>query len=497
MHMFKSHVPPVMASLLVLLVGGCAVGPNFKKPAPPEVSDYTASPLSTTASSPNIVAGQAQRFTAGADISADWWTLFHSAPLNELIEQSLANNHDLKAAQAALSVARENVLAQRGAYYPSVEANFSATRQRQSGQISPTLNSNAFLYNLFTPQVSVSYVPDVFGLNRRTVESLAAQEQEVRFQMIAAYTTLTSNVVVTAIQAGAIQMQIDATHELIDSTADTVKILQYQFDKGYASRLDVAAQEALLAQVSATLPPLIKQEAQLRDLLGVLAGRFPNQAPADKFDLASLQLPEDLPLSLPSALVSQRPDVLQAEANLHDASAKIGIAIANRLPNIVLTANAGSSAAAMSQLFTSGTGFWGVGAAATAPIFQGGTLLHQERAAKAAYDQAAEQYRSTVLTAFQNVADTLTALEQDAEAVKAAANAADAAKVTLDLAQRQWQSGYAGYLALLTAQQADQQARITLIQAQANRFADTAALFQALGGGWWQRVDLAKEKHEK
>jgi NodT family efflux transporter outer membrane factor (OMF) lipoprotein len=396
-----------------------------------------------------------------------------------------------------LSVARENVLAQRGAYYPSVEANFSATRQRQSGQISPTLNSNAFLYNLFTPQVSVSYVPDVFGLNRRTVESLAAQEQEVRFQMIAAYTTLTSNVVVTAIQAGAIQMQIDATHELIDSTADTVKILQYQFDKGYASRLDVAAQEALLAQVSATLPPLIKQEAQLRDLLGVLAGRFPNQAPADKFDLASLQLPEDLPLSLPSALVSQRPDVLQAEANLHDASAKIGIAIANRLPNIVLTANAGSSAAAMSQLFTSGTGFWGVGAAATAPIFQGGTLLHQERAAKAAYDQAAEQYRSTVLTAFQNVADTLTALEQDAEAVKAAANAADAAKVTLDLAQRQWQSGYAGYLALLTAQQADQQARITLIQAQANRFADTAALFQALGGGWWQRVDLAKEKHEK
>jgi NodT family efflux transporter outer membrane factor (OMF) lipoprotein len=497
MHMFKSHVPPVMASLLVLLVGGCAVGPNFKKPAPPEVSDYTASPLSTTASSPNIVAGQAQRFTAGADISADWWTLFHSAPLNELIEQSLANNHDLKAAQAALSVARENVLAQRGAYYPSVEANFSATRQRQSGQISPTLNSNTFLYNLFTPQVSVSYVPDVFGLNRRTVESLAAQEQEVRFQMIAAYTTLTSNVVVTAIQAGAIQMQIDVTHELIDSTANTVKILQYQFDKGYASRLDVAAQEALLAQVSATLPPLIKQEAQLRDLLGVLAARFPNQAPADTFDLSSLQLPEDLPVSLPSALVSQRPDVLQAEANLHDASAKIGIAIANRLPNIVLTANAGSSAAAMSQLFTTGTGFWGVGAAVTAPIFQGGTLLHQERAAKAAYDQAAEQYRSTVLTAFQNVADTLTALEQDAEAVKAAANAADAAKVTLDLAQRQWQSGYAGYLALLTAQQADQQARITLIQTQANRFADTAALFQALGGGWWQRVDLAKEKHEK
>ena len=187
----------------------------------------------------------------------------------------------------------------------------------------------------------------------------------------------------------------------------------------------------------------------------------------------------------------------QAEANLHDASAKIGIAIANRLPNITLTANAGSTALAMDQLFTSGTGFWGVGAAATAPLFQGGTLLHQERAAKAAYVQAAEQYRSTVLTAFQNVADTLTALEQDAEALKAAAAAADAAKVTLDLAQRQWQDGYAGYLALLSAEQAYQQARINLVQAQANRYADTAALFQALGGGWWHRADLTKDKHEK
>jgi NodT family efflux transporter outer membrane factor (OMF) lipoprotein len=493
-HISKLHLPPMIASLSVLLSAGCAVGPDFKRPAPPEIGDYTAGPLSATASTPNVVAGQPQRFAGGADISADWWTLFHSPPLNDLIEQSLSRNHDLKAAQAALSVARENVLAQRGLYYPGVEADFSATRQRQSGQIAPALNSNAFIYNLFTPQVSVTYVPDVFGQKRRTVESLTAQEQEVRFQMMAAYTTLTSNVVVAAIQVGAVQMQIDATRELVDSMANTVEILQYQFHKGYASRLDVAAQEALLAQVSATLPPLIKQEAQLRDLLAVLAGRFPNQAPMDKFDLSSLQLPEDLPVSLPSALVSQRPDVLQAEANLHDASAKIGIAIANRLPNIALTANAGSSAAAMSQLFTSGTGFWGVGAAATAPIFQGGALLHQERAAKAAYDQAAEQYRSTVLTAFQNVADTLTALVQDAEAVKAAANAADAAKVTLDLAQRQWQGGYAGYLSFLTAQQANQQARIGLIQAQANRFADTAALFQALGGGWWHRADLAKDQ---
>ena len=486
---------PLLAALM--LAAGCAVGPDFKKPAPPETGDFSAAPPTATVATANLAGGEAQRFAKGGDIAADWWNLFHSQPLNDLIDLSLKNNPDLKAAHAALSVARENVLAQRGAYYPAVEAGFSASRQRQSGQIAPTLNSNAFLYNLFTPQVSVSYVPDVFGLNRRTVESLAAQEDEVRFQMAATYTTLTANVVVTAIQEGALQMQIDATRKLIESNADALKILQYQLAKGYASRLDVAAQESQLAQVAATLPPLVKQLAQAHDQMAALTGRFPNQAPADDFDLSTLQLPQELPVSLPSALVGQRPDVLQAEANLHDASAKIGIATANRLPNIVLTANAGSSAAYMNQLFTTGTGFWGLGAAATAPIFQGGTLLHQQRAAKAAYTQAAEQYRSTVLTAFQNVADTLAALEQDAEATKAAAAAADAAKVTLELAQRQWRDGYAGYLALLSAEQSDQQARMNLVQAQASRYADTAALFQALGGGWWHRPDLVTDVHEK
>jgi NodT family efflux transporter outer membrane factor (OMF) lipoprotein len=495
--LYPATARDLLSTMLCLLIAGCAVGPNFKKPAAPDVSDYTLSPLPAAVTSTNVSGGEAQRFAKGGDISADWWTLFHSTPLNELIDSSLTHNHDLKAAQAALSVARENVLAQRGVYYPSASASFSATRQRQSGQIAPALNSNEFLYNLFTPQVSVSYVPDVFGLNRRTVESLEAQEQEVRFQMLATYTTLTANVVVTAIQVASLQTQIEATRELVDINSNMVHILQYQFDKGYANRLDLAAQESQLAQVSATLPPLLKQSAQQQDLLAALAGRFPNQAAAEKFELASLQLPQELPVSLPSELVAQRPDVLQAEANLHDASAKIGIATANRLPNFVLTANAGSSAAAIDQLFTSGTGFWGLGVQATAPIFQGGTLLHQERAAKAAYVQAAEQYRSTVLTAFQNVADTLTALEQDGDALNAAAAAANAAKTTLDLAERQVQGGYAANLALLNAEQTYQQSKINLVQAQANRYADTAALFQALGGGWWHSAGLAGDRIEK
>jgi len=485
-----SRARPVIAAAACLLIAGCAVGPNFKRPAAPAVSDYTARPLSSTVAIKNVDGGGAQRFAKGSDIPGDWWTLFHSRPLNELIEQSLANNPDLKAAQAALSVARENVLAQRGVYFPSVSADFSASRQKTPGTISPTPSSNALLYSLYTPQVSVSYAPDLFGLNRRTTESVKAQEQAVRFQMIATQITLSSNVVAAVVQEASLQAQVDATRQLIDINTKMLQILRYQFAKGYAGRLDVAAQESQLAQVTATLPPLIKQLVQQRDALAVLVGKFPSQASAEKFELSSLQLPQELPVSLPSVLVAQRPDVLQAEANMHAASAQIGIAIANRLPNIALTANAGSSALAIGQVFKSGTGFWGVGADLTAPIFQGGALLHQERAAKAAYVQAAEQYRSTVLTAFQNVADTLTALDQDAEGLKAAAAAADAAKVTLDLSRRQWKDGYASYLSLLSAEQADQQARINLVQAQANRYADTAALFQALGGGWWNRADL-------
>jgi NodT family efflux transporter outer membrane factor (OMF) lipoprotein len=493
----QSAILALVAGLTASFAAGCAVGPNFKQPEAPKVSGYTASPLEPTVSTPGIAGGESQRFVPGADISSDWWTLFHSVPLNGLIEHSLKNNPDLAAAQAALVSAREGVLAQRGAYYPNISAGFSATRQGQAGVIAPTLASNALDFNLFTPEVTVSYVPDVFGLNRRTVESARAQAEAVRFQMIATYNTLTANVVVTAIQQGSVRLQIEATRQLVDIETNILQILRYQFTKGYANGLDVAAQESQLAQIQATLPPLQKQAAQLRDLMATLGGDFPGQAPAENFDLASLQLPQDLPVSLPADLVAQRPDVRQAEADLHDASAKIGIAAANRLPNITLTATTGSSATVLNELFTSGTGFWSVGADLTAPLFQGGALLHQERAAKAAYTQAAAQYRSTVLTACQNVADTLAALSTDGDGLKAAATAADAAKTTLDLAERQWKDGYAGYLALLNAQQSYQQARINLAQAQASRFADTAALFQALGGGWWHRQDLAADHHDR
>jgi NodT family efflux transporter outer membrane factor (OMF) lipoprotein len=337
-------------------------------------------------------------------------------------------------------------------------------------------------------------MPDVFGLNRRTVESLEAQAEQARFALAATHITLSANVAAAAIQEASLRAQVAATRELITINTDMLEILRKQFAKGYADRLDVAAQESQLAQLAATLPPLVKQLAQQRDLLAALSGSFPSQPPAEEFELSSLQLPQELPLSLPSRLVEQRPDVRQAEENLHAASAQIGIAVANRLPSITLTADAGIMALEGSQLFTESAGFWTLAGAVTQPIFQGGTLLHKERAARAAYIQASEQYRSAVLTAFQNVADTLNALEQDANALKAAAAAKEAAGVTLDLARRQWKSGYTGYLSLLNAEQVYQQALISLVQAQANRYADTAALFQALGGGWWNRADLTESR---
>jgi len=488
-----SCVRTLGAVVVVLALGACTVGPDFERPPAPKVDTYTAHAPETTAATADVAGGEAQHFTTGSDIPGDWWTLFHSKALNALIADSLANNADLETASAALAVARETALAQRGARYPSVTAGFSASRQQDpSGALAPVPSNNAFLYNLFTPQVSVSYVPDVFGLNRRTVESLQAQAQSVRFQMIAAQVTLSTNVVAAAVRQASLRAQIAATLKLVDINNKMLQVLRDQLAHGYVGRLDVAAQETQMAQVAATLPPLRTQLAQQDHLLAVLSGQFPGQAQAEAFDLASLTLPQDLPLSLPSVLVAQRPDVRQAEANLHAASAQVGVATANRLPNISLTANVGSTAVAIGQVFKAGTGFWSVGADLAAPIFAGGALLHQQRAAKAAYREAAAQYRSTVLTAFQNVADTLAALEQDALGLQQAAKAAVAAQVTLDLSQRQVKDGYAGYLTLLSAEQAYQQAQITLVEAQANRYSDTAALFQALGGGWWHDAEAGQ-----
>jgi NodT family efflux transporter outer membrane factor (OMF) lipoprotein len=475
--------------VLTLLLAGCTVGPDFLRPAAPAVTRYTQTPLPSTASAANLTGGEAQRFVDGQDIPAGWWELFQSPPLNALVERALKANPDLKAAEAALTVAHENMLAQRGAYFPTVSASVAASRSKTSAELSPTPSSGALLFNLFTPEVSVSFVPDVFGLNRRLVESLSAAEQQTRFELTASYLALTANVVVAAIQEAGLREQIRTTRELIAAEEKSLEILRQQQARGYASRLDVAAQQAQVAQASATLPPLLKQLAQQRDLLATLSGALASEGLPEQFELSQLALPQELPLSVPARLIEQRPDVRQAEANLHIASAQIGVAVASRLPSFTITADIGASALTLSRLTSSDAGFWDLGAQVTQPIFQGGTLMHRERAARAAYLQAKEQYRSAVIAAFQNVADTLAALLHDAEALRASAASTEAAKVTLDVVRAQQRGGYASYLQLLSAQQTYQTAVNAQVQAQVDRFADTAALFQALGGGWWNRSD--------
>jgi NodT family efflux transporter outer membrane factor (OMF) lipoprotein len=476
---------------LISSLAGCAVGPDFERPPPPNVSDYTPGRTSSRTVSTSGPAGAAQRFLRGSDIPGTWWTLFHSRPLRSLIEEALRNNHDLQAAQAALRVARHNLYAGQGAFYPSVDANYSATRQSVAAPIASPLSSNADVFSLHTAQVNISYSPDVFGGVRRAVESLEAQTEQQRFELEATYLTLTSNIVVAAIQEASLRGQIVATRQIIKIARDFLDILRRQRALGQIAEADVAAQEAALAQLEQALPPLQRQLEQQRHLLAALAGRFPSQEPKEKFELDALRLPRDLPLSVPSKLIEQRPDIRAAEANLQSMSAQIGVAVANRLPNVTLTADVGSTALALSQLFSPQTAFWTLTGSVVQPIFHGGALAQREFAARAAYDQAFSQYRSTVINAFQNVADVLSALRTDAQALEKAVAAERAALRSLDIMRRRLELGDVNFLALLNAQQTYQQALLNLVQARANRFSDTAALFQALGGGWWNRADVA------
>ena len=478
------------APAVALLLCGCAVGPDFHRPAAPANAGFAPNPLPTFSASAAVYGGAAQHLKSGQDIPFDWWKAFRCPRLDTLLEQALRASPTIKSAKAALRQAHELTLAAKGAYFPTVQAGFSPSRDlTATATVSPASASGNPYYTLITGQLSVSYAPDVFGGTRRTVESQQAQEDMQRFEMEAAYLTLTSNVVAAAIQEVSNRAQIAATKDIIEVNRKSLEILRNQQRFGYAMGIDAAAQEAALAQVEQTLPPLEKQLAQTRDLIRALAGNLPNQEIPETFTLASLHLPENLPLSLPSKIVEQRPDVRAAEEQMRSANANVGIAIASMLPQISLTPNVGTAANSMSMLFGPGTYFWSAVGSAAQTVFDGGALLHKKRAADEALIQSAAQYRGTVITAFQNVADTLHALLSDAETLKAALRSEQAAKVTLDLTRRQSQVGYVNYLTLLQAQQAYQTTVINLVQARAARFADTAALFQALGGGWWHRTE--------
>jgi len=480
--MKKTLPAQITAVLSAALMAGCAAGPDYQRPQAPVAQRYTDGPLAPETAAAPVDGGAAQRFVEGQEVPARWWTAFGSDDLNRLVDEALAANPDLAASEAALRAAQETAAAQRGAYLPGVDLHLTPTRQRIADPLSSPTASGANLYTLHTAQLSVGYAPDVFGGARRQVEAADAQTDVARFQREAARSTLISNLVAAVIGEAALRSQLDATRELADTARAQLDAARKQQRAGQLGAADVAAQEALAAQVEGGLPPLEKQLAQQGDLLAVLAGRMPGDGVVHRVAFDSLALTTTLPIGLPARLVERRPDIRAAEAQLHAASAQIGIAQAARLPNISLTATLGSSALSAGTLFHAGTGFWSIGADLLQPVFRGGTLMHQQRAAEAAYEQAAAQYRSVVLLAFQNAAGALHAIEADTKTLQAAAATERAARKSLTIAQRQWQLGAIAYPAVLQAQQAYQQAAIALIPARAARYTDTVALFQALGG---------------
>jgi NodT family efflux transporter outer membrane factor (OMF) lipoprotein len=476
-----------LLGVLAVSISGCAVGPNFTPAPAPDVNGYVPGKLASPDPGRGGPRVASQHFVTGADVSARWWAAFKSPLLDQLVRQSVEHNPNLQAAEAAIRVAQYNARAQRGLFFPQVTGNSTSSNLLLSnaGSVFGDLGSvPQTTYSLVTNQLTVSFVPDIWGANFRAVENLDAVTEQQLFQLEAAYLALTSNVVTAAIQEASLRGQIAATQRIIAIERNLLDILKRQQSFGSVAQADVLAQEAALAAAEQLLPPLEKQLALQRDLLTALAGQYSADEIAQKFDLAHFRLPANLPISLPSKLVDQRPDVRAAEANMHAASALVGVSIAARLPNIVLSANGGSTGYNFAQAFTPGTGFYTLAASATAPIFDGFTLYNKQKAAEAALDQAEAQYRAIVITAFQNVADALRALQSDARAIRAARHAEETAKASLDVVQQQLNAGQVNQLAVLNAQQTYLTAAVIRVQTEANRLADTTALFLALGGGW-------------
>ena len=466
-----------------LILAACAVGPDYHPPLLSPAASYGVD-ISSAKMTPGQKANEPQ-IIAGMDLSAAWWRVFESKDLDALVARALADNPTVGAARSALKAAHEQVRAQRGAYFPSVTASVQPSRQRFAKTLSSPLQSGGDLYSLTTTQVSVAYTPDLFGANARAVESLAAQQDQQRFELEAARLTLSTNVVQAAVQDALLRAEIAAAEDIVTGQKQTLTSFLLQYQLGQTSKADLAAQEALLAQAQAALPPLEKQLQINRDLLSALVGQTPGEPLNVRFELAALSLPDRLPLSLPADLVRHRPDVRAAEAQLHAASAQVGVAAAARWPNLQIDASAGGAALGLTPALNSAADFGSIAATLTQPLFDGGTLRHRERSAKALYDQAASQYQAVVVGAFQNTADVLHALAADAEAEKSAETAAAAASRSLDISKHQYALGDLNRLAMLSAEQTDAQARIAALQARAARFDDVAALFQALGGGWW------------
>lgn len=455
-------------AVLALLLSGCAVGPDFSPPDYPREDGY--------------IAGGAKPMAA-APLEEAWWRRFGSSALDALMEEAMAANPGLEAAEANLQRSRHALLAGYGIFFPSVEAEAGAFRQ-QSSPAKLGLDAPPGVFNLFSLSGTVTYALDPFGGNRRLVEELGAERDLAQAEKRAAALSLQANIVDAVIARAAYRAEIGAAQALAAAEREQVGLAEIQVragTEGYAAVLTLKSQ---LAATEATLPGLAQKAAEAEDLLATLAGRAPGEWKAPEIELASLALPADLPVSLPSELVRQRPDILAAEATAHAASAAVGVATAAMLPSITLSGAYGSSATRGGELFTGNSAFWNFGADLVAPIFEGGSLWYRRKATLDTYRQAEALYRQTVLAAFAQVADSLQALDHDAGTLRAEEAAYDAAEQSRRLAQANYAAGLTGYLALLSADGLMHQAALGLIQAKAVRYQDTVALLAALGGGW-------------
>ncbi|MGA2018250.1 MAG: efflux transporter outer membrane subunit [Opitutaceae bacterium] len=465
------------------LLSACAVGPNFVRPAPPEADSYTREALPAATVSAD---GHAQQFTPGDALDADWWRLFKSVQLDAVVRQAIANNPTLAASEASLRLSQDNLRAGYGVFFPHIEAGLDASRQRTApSQLG--LQTPSRIFNLVTLSGTISYALDVFGSQRRTVEGLRAQADYQRYLNVAAYLTLSANVVNTSIARAAYAAQIRATEQLIDLEKQQLNLTEVQVRAGTAPYSTELSVRGLIAANQSLLAPLRQRISQTEDLLATLEGVVPSKVTLPDIELTGLALPADLPVSLPSDLVRQRPDILSAEAQLHAASASIGVATAAMFPSINLSGTYGASGSNFSSLSAASGRFWSIGPSATIPLFQGGTLWYGRKAAIDAYQQSQADYRQTVLGAFAQVADLLRALEHDAEALQAQVEAQVAAGEALSLSQANYRAGLVAYPDVLVADVQFHEATIAYLQAVAQRHQDTVALFVALGGGWWNR----------
>lgn len=476
-----------------LLLAGCTVGPDFNVPSAPNALGYTADKLGATAAVSGITGGQPQQFIYGRDIDAAWWTLFGSKQINAFVEEAIHNHPDVAAAQYALRAARETALSEQGSLFPQVSTNSSATREGSAASGS----TPSSVYNLYNASVSVSYALDLFGGERRQVEAKWAAADYQRFELEATYLALTANVVNAALTEASLTAQIKATEDIIRLQSDQLTRIQRQFSLGAIPNSDVLAQQSTLAQTEAELPPLQKQLAQERNALMAYLGRLPSQDRGESVELSSLKLPASLPVSLPSNLVRQRPDIKAAEASLHEATASVGVSIANLLPQVSLSAGASTSAAKTNSLFSSDALGWSVAASVSQKLLDGGSLYHQKEASVAQYEQSLALYKSTVNSAFEDVANALRAVQFDAKTLQAQSASEKAARNSLAMAQEQYKTGAVDYPTVSNAQQSYQNAVIARVKAQATRYTDTVALYQALGGGWWNRTDQTDQSQPR